>query len=326
VQEDVADEIVGYLNIEASGYNFTIDDRIVSGLYGEDAPAEVQTHLNELTSREAADFVEQLKSNDTVTIDGRSIPSNAIASHSENDVIDTVRSVSRNSGALTVVGLVLTAWSASALFTSVRRSLNAMWDVDVKRPLVQQKLFDLALVGAFGVLLGASVASTGAIITLRRLSDEALGPLSSDSGVFWDTVPLVVPAILTFSVFAFLYRYLPNAQVTFHDIWGGALLATILFEILKNGFSFYVANFNNYDLTYGALGGVLLFMLWTYLTATILLLGAEVSIVYGRMQSGVYATQTGPRRSWQEHVKRFVRGLFVQQDGEAERRDAPRAR
>ena len=67
-----------------------------------------------------------------------------------------------------------------------------------------------------------------------------------------------------------------------------ALVATIFFEILKNGFSFYLANFGRYDVVYGSLGAVVIFLFWTYLSATVLLLGAEVASEYPRVRSGKY--------------------------------------
>ena len=324
VQEDISNQIVDSLNIQSTGFTFDLNDRIISGLYGESAPAELRAAIDRMTDHEKEDLFTKLDGGGEVIIGDRTLPNNAIAGHSENPIIDTVQGVSRLSGALTIVGLFATAWSGSALFASVRRSLNSIWSVDVKRPLVQQKLIDLGLVAGFGVLLGASVASTAAIIALRRLSDEALGPLSNNSGVFWSIVPLLVPAFFSFFVFAFLYRYVPNVRVSFRTLWPGALLATILFELLKDGFGLYVANFTNYDLTYGALGGVLLFMLWTYLTASILLLGAELAVEYGRMHAGAYdSLPAGPSRPWTWHVTRYVRGLFVREEAESDHAEAP---
>ncbi|HEX9834516.1 MAG TPA: YihY/virulence factor BrkB family protein, partial [Mycobacterium sp.] len=145
-------------------------------------------------------------------------------------VTDTVRGVSRVSGALTVVGLIGMAWSASAMFGAIRKALNVAWDTEVHRPLVQQKLIDLAMVLGLGLLLGTSIAGTAALRTLRELSDEALGPLSTGTGFFWSALPLALPGLLTFLVFLLIYRFVPNVSDSLREVWPGALLAGALFE------------------------------------------------------------------------------------------------
>jgi membrane protein len=234
---------------------------------------------------------------------------------------DTVRGVSRVSGALTVVGILATAWSSTAMFNSIRRALNNVWGVERQRPLFQQKLFDLAMVAGLGLLLGASVAGTAALRTLRELSDDALGPLSTDTGFFWSVLPLMVPAALTFLVFLLIYRYVPNITNRLSHLWPGALLATVLFESLKNGFAFYVAKFNNYDVIYGSLGAIMLFLFFIYLAANILLLGAELACEYGRLRRGEYAEMLAqPSGSVTRAILSYARGLFVHE------RPAPVAR
>jgi YihY family inner membrane protein len=324
VQEDISNQIVDSLNIQSTGFTFDLNDHIVIGLYGQNAPDELRAAIDRMTDREKEDLFTKLDSGDDVTIGDRTLPNDAIAGHSDDPIIDTVRGVARVSGALSVVGLVATAWSASALFASIRRSLNMIWSTDVKRPFAQQKALDLGLVVGFGVLLGASVATTGTIVALRRLSDEALGPLSGDAGLFWSVVPLFVPAFFSFFVFTFLYRYVPNVRTSLRTLWPGVIVATVLFEVLKNGFSIYVEHFTSYDLAYGTLGGVLLFMLWTFLSANILLFGAELAVEYGRMHYGAYdSLPAGPSRPWTWHVTRYVRGLFVQEKTESEHAEAP---
>ncbi len=226
-------------------------------------------------------------------------------------VSDTIHGVSRVSGALSVFSILLMAWSASSMFGAIRKSLNVVWHVEVARPVVQQKLVDLAMVAALGVLLTASIAGTAALRTLRELSDDALGPLSTNTNVLWTLAPLALPALLSLAVFLFLYRFVPHTSNRLRDVWPGALVATVLFELLKNGFTFYVAKFNNYDIVYGSLGAVMLFLLWTYLSANILLLGAELAHEYPRVMRGDYAGM--PAESAMAEVRRFVRGLFFRE-------------
>lgn len=228
----------------------------------------------------------------------------------ERFVSDTVQGVSRVSAALSIVGVLGMAWSASAMAGAVRRSLNVVWDVPPGRPIA---LIDLGLVLGLGLLLSASIAGTAALHTLRQLSNDVAGPVSGDS-VIWAVPSLVVPAVLTYVDFLLICRFVPAVRHDVRAIWPGALLATLLFELLKNGFAIYVAHFNTYDVVYGSLGAIMLFLLWTYLASSILLLGAELEVEYGRLRRGEYAAalaQPGGRPV--DAILRAARGLFFRE-------------
>ena len=238
-------------------------------------------------------------------------------------VSDTVKGVSRVSLPLTVVGLVGLAWSGSAMFAAIRRGLNIAFEAKKGRPVVQQKLVDLVMLSGFALVLLISVAGTGFLHTLRARSLNVLGPLSSGSSLFWEVVPFLAPAVFSFLLFLLLYRYVPRVGLGFRDVWPGALLAAALFEAMKNGFAIYIDNFGSYDLAYGALGGILLFLLWTYLTANILLLGAEMASEYPRVRDGLYVEAGGPGKPLRQQALGAVKGLFVRHQEETQ---APRPR
>src|SRR5947207_5353329 len=121
------------------------------------------------------------------------------------------------------------------------------------------------------------MAGTIGVHFLQGLSPQ-FGPGATVSGSVQPVVTalgVLLPAVLSFTAFLLLYREMPNVRHRTSDVWPGALLATVLFELSKHGFAFYVSHFNNYQAVYGVLGGVMLFMLWAYLAAVILLIGAE---------------------------------------------------
>jgi len=310
LQEDVADEIVSFLNVEPGSPVLEAKKRPIEQIYGSQALDEITRALAALPDADREELAAKLEAGDAITVAGRTLTSGEVAVRSDNAVIDTLRGVTNVSAPLTLLGLAGMAWAGSAMFGAIRKSLNIAWNVESHRPVVQQKLIDLAMVLGLGLLLLASIAGTGALRAVRSLSNENLGPLSEGTGFFWSVAPFILPAVITFVVFLLVYRYVPNTRATLHDVWPGAALATALFELLKNLFAIYIANFNNYDVAYGALGGILLFMLWTYLTATILLLGAEMAAEHPRVMRGDYA-QTGPGTPLRETVLRTVRGLFV---------------
>jgi membrane protein len=202
-------------------------------------------------------------------------------------VSDSIHSLSVQTRALTVVGLVGLFWAASGLFGSLRTALNIAWDVQEKRGFIIDKLFDLGAVLGLGILLGLSLAGTMMIHLLQTMSLGGTGTVMAGSMQKMLVVAgLVAPAALSFLAFMLLYRYVPNVRHSVGAVWPGALVAMVLFELAKNGFAFYVSHFNNYQALYGALGAVMLLMLWTYLSAIILLIGAEVASEYESMTRG----------------------------------------
>ena len=213
-----------------------------------------------------------------------------------NEVSQAVRAVAGVSIPLTIVGLVGLAWSASAMFGAIRSSLNVAWGSSGHRSFLRQKLLDFAMMAGFGAFFLLSIGSTALLRATQEASSDLLGPLSGSSFFFWRAVSFVVPALLSLGAFATLYRFVASAPVKMKGVWAGAATATILFELAKNGFSFYLANFGRYDLVYGSLGAVVTFLIGLYLSAAVLLLGAEVASEYPKVMSGGYDDLWG--RSW----------------------------
>jgi membrane protein len=199
------------------------------------------------------------------------------------DALDAIAGVSIH---LSIIGLLGMAWSASGMFGTIRSSLDAVWKLETSRPLIRQKLVDLSLMAGVGVFFLLSIGTTGFLHATQQASSDILGPLSSGATFLWRTVPHVAPATFSFGAFLVLYRFVPHARTRVADVWPGALVAALLFEVVKHGFSLYVANFGRYDLIYGSLGTVVALLFWIYLSAVILLLGAEVASEYPLVKSG----------------------------------------
>lgn len=226
-----------------------------------------------------------------------------------------VNEVQRVSGPIAAFGVAGTIWTSSAMFGSIRRSLNMVWRVDEYRPYFRGKLVDFAQVGVLGLFLLASMVLTGILRTAREVSTDVAGPLAGGN-LLWEIPPVVLPLPLTLVTFAMLYRYVPAAHPRWRDALPGALFATLLFEAMKNSFALYVANYNNFDVVYGSLAGVLLFLLYTYLSSSILLAGAELAHVFQRYHAGELESQihpVGPQTPMAVQAFRAFKGLFVRQ-------------
>lgn len=198
--------------------------------------------------------------------------------------VDTFRqpitSVVRNksgAGALLSVGLVGALWSASGYVGAFMRASNAIYEVPEGRRFYRLRPLQL-LVTLVMVLLAAVVG----------LSIVATGPLARDIGhelhlghtalTVWDLAKWPVLFLLVITMFSILYYAAPNVRHPgFRWLTPGGIVAVTLWLIASAGFAVYVANFGSYNKTYGALGGVIIFLVWMWLTNLALLIGAEVN-------------------------------------------------
>jgi membrane protein len=230
-------------------------------------------------------------------------------------VENALDSVKRVSGPVAAAGLLGTLWTASAVFASIRKALNAVWGVEEHRPWAQAKLVDLAQVGVLGAILLSSLILTGVLRTIREVSSSHVGPLSNRNPL-WEAPAIALPAVLSLATFVLLYRIVPASHPKWRDVLPGAILATLLFEVLKNSFAIYVTNFNNFDVVYGSLAGALLVLLYTFLSSNILLAGAELTRTLERYRNHELDTEifpVDPQPPASMRALRAVKGLFVRQ-------------
>jgi membrane protein len=233
-----------------------------------------------------------------------------------DEVQQAVDSVDTARGPIAAVSLVVTIWTASAMFGAIRSALNRVWGIEEHRPFFRAKLVDFAQISVLGAFMLGSIVLTGVLRVIREASVDHVGPLAGNNAL-WEIPPIVLPAAITFMTFVLLYHFVPAVRPSWQAALVGAAAATVLFEALKNGFAFYVANFNNYNVVYGSLAGVLLFLLNTYLASNILLVGAEIAHTTQRYRAGdldalIYPATPGPTIT--EQAIRAVKGLFVRQE------------
>lgn len=156
---------------------------------------------------------------------------------------------------------------ALMMMNTIDRALNTIWEVrDGRRPL-QTFLVYWAVLSLGPVLLGASVVATSYLVSLPLWGDTV--------GSFARRLLVLTPVVTSLLGFTLLYTLVPNRQVPLRHAMAGGLLAALLFEAAKRGFAAYVTHFPTYEAIYGALAAVPIFLVWVYLSAMIMLLGAE---------------------------------------------------
>ena len=223
-------------------------------------------------------------------------------------------------GLVSLVGLM---WSASGMMGALRRALNQAWDTDYKRPFLHGKLLDFVMVLSLGILMALSVGATIFLQVARRVSDDlsdALGPLSSGATLSLEVVAVFVPLLLSFITFMVLFKFVPSVKTRFRSIWPGALLAAVLFEGVKNGFAIYLRYAGNFDAVYGSIGAVVAFLFFVYISANIMLLGAEMAAEWPRVIHGYYddlpedgverRERAEPREALWRRLRGGLTGLF----------------
>ena len=209
----------------------------------------------------------------------------------EGIVEDNVRGSVDLRGVFGIVALGTLLWSGSRIFQALRLALDDAWDVTVRRQAVRGKAMDIAAVLLISPLILLSVASTAFVETVRYIVTDLgetvpfLEFLSAESYLAGCTPPhspLATSALL----FEIAYVLLPNLRVRWTHALPGALLAAVLFEAGKLGFAWYVSNLASFSLVYGSLSTVIVLMVWIYISAMILLIGAEFSSEFSRRWLG----------------------------------------
>ncbi len=177
-------------------------------------------------------------------------------------------------------------WSGSAIFGAISRAVNRAWDVHKDRPLYVGKPRQMAMALGVGVLFLLSLSTSVFVRIAGRLSELDFPGVE----VLLSAAVLVViqgsSFVLMLGVFGLMYKFMPNTTTYWRYIWLGALTAAILFELAKNLFIFYLNRYANLD-NFGTFAPIIIFMLWTYVSSIILILGAELSSEYGRLKQGV---------------------------------------
>ena len=204
-------------------------------------------------------------------------------------VSKNVEELVRFRGALGIGAILGLLWSASSVFGAISRAINRAWDVDKNRPFYVAKPMHIIMALGVGVLFLLSSFSTAAIELLSNHS-RGLGLFGQefflDLGL-GNLALRAIPWVITLTVFLLLYRLVPNCKTYWRYVWPGAVVAAVLYEVSKGIFVWYLANVANYELVYGSLASMIVLLSWAYLSAFILILGAEISSEYGRMRSGV---------------------------------------
>ena len=199
-----------------------------------------------------------------------------------------------------VVGAVTLILGATTAFLQLQAALNTVWEVRRQGGGIKGML--LQRVTGFGMVLGIGFLLMVSLIVSAVLSglQDQLDRILPGGEVLWQGVNMVVSLGVFTVLFALIYRYLPDVEIEWRDVWFGGLVTAVLFTIGKFAIGFYLGR-SSVGSGYGAAGSLVVLMVWIYYSAQIVLFGAEVTQAYARMQGRrIQPSQGAVRRVWGE--------------------------
>ena len=245
---------------------------VASAIFGEQAiRGEVKSHLVDLMGDSSAQAVEDM-----------------LAANQQKPKSNTLS---------TVVGLVSLVFAATSLFAQLQDAINTIWRTDKEKPVeeeptsylqdawefVRDRLLSLSVIAGMAFLLLVSTVF-GAVVTSVSGRLDAVVPAG---GIWLRVANLALSVVLTAAMFALIFKVLPKARVAWADVWVGAAVTAVLFNLGKFLLSYYFGT-TAVGSSYGAAGSLVVLLLWVYYSTQILLFGACFTFVYAsKFGSGV---------------------------------------
>ena len=200
-----------------------------------------------------------------------------------NFVTDQLQAMQENPLKLGVAGSFLMIWAAMGVFGAVTSAINHAWGVEKQPSYLKHKLISFVMLIAAGLLLlialvlitATSVVGAGWFSGVLARA-PALDVLRSLAVRWASTVTFIF-------VVGLVFYFVPNARVRFKDVWVGAVLTGLLWRGALYGFSYYVRDLSRFSV-HGSIAAVVVFLIWVYTSAVILLYGAEVTAAYARLR------------------------------------------
>jgi len=187
-------------------------------------------------------------------------------------------------GVLAVGSVLLLLFSASSAFIALDKAVNRAWDTEKVPSFFVARLigFAMILAGAGIMLLSFGISLT--LATSRAITTELFGEVPG-SDIFWQIASLAASMGLIFLILLMIYRWLPRSHVRVADVWLAALLGSLVWTVVKEGFAYFLgSSLANFDAVYGTLSAVVVLLTWIYISSIIILAGAEFSAETARVR------------------------------------------
>ena len=225
-----------------------------------------------------------------------------------------IDAVIESRGGMTIFSILFLLWGALGLFSAMSTGIARVFETAPPRGFVQDKLIGLLLMGLTGALAVASLAIGILTGILQEAASNLLRTVPGGETAVW-LIGLVVPIVLIFAAFWVIYRVVPNRPMSWAEVLPGAIVATVLWTVLRYGFTFYATNIANYESAFGPISTGITLLVFIYFASVIVLLGAEFARANAMESELAAVTAADPR---------FL--PVVQRDGPPGPAPAPRRR
>ena len=180
-------------------------------------------------------------------------------------------------------GVVALLWGALGVFNAITSAVNHAWAVERRRSFLKHRLYGFLMLVSAGLvlILGLVIASLVRLTETRLREAMVRSPwIDNLSGVFAS----YLATFLLIGCVALVFKFIPNTKVRFRDVWPGAILVGVLWRIALWLFSWYAADLATWNVIHGSIAAVVVFLLWIYVSAVILIYGVEMTASYARLQ------------------------------------------
>ena len=185
-----------------------------------------------------------------------------------------IDSVIESRGAMSIVSIGFLTWSALGIFSALSTGIGRVFENAPKRPFLKDKLIGLFLMGLTGALAVASLVIGIVTGVLQEVATDLIADLPGGGTVIW-LIGLLAPLLLIFLAFWVIYKVVPNRPVGWGEVLPGAIVAALLWTILRFGFTWYATSVANYESAFGPISTGITLLVFLYFASVIVLLGAE---------------------------------------------------
>ena len=186
-----------------------------------------------------------------------------------------VQSIIDSRGGVTVVSVALLAWGAIGFFGALSTGVGRAFATSTARPFWQDKLIGLLLMGGAGLLALIAIGIGLAEGIATRLATRIPGGEQAGS-LLLNLLGLVLPILLAFIALVLIYKIVPNRRVAIRQVLPGAIVATVLFTVLRAGFTWYATDVARYESFFGPISAVISLLVFLHFASMVVLLGAEI--------------------------------------------------
>ena len=185
---------------------------------------------------------------------------------------------------LNVAGSLLMIWAAMGVFGAITSAINQAWGVEKQPSFLKHKLISFVMLVIAGLLLVFGLFTVIAINFVEARWFAGVVEVNPRLLVLQGLVIRWATSGLFIVVVGLIFYFVPNARVRFRDVWVGAVLTGVLWRGALAAFTAYVRDLSRFNVIHGQVATVVVFLLWIYVSATILLYGAEVTAAYARLR------------------------------------------